>query len=116
MCKYNLKINNMKRIATSSIEAGMVLERPVTGPNGNILLSKGTVLQSGMANRLKSWGIPFVYIEGESGETEDGVPVKKIDSVELEKSLDEVFGDLKNDPTMQLIYSEVFEHLLKKGS
>lgn len=114
--KYYLIESFMRKIPCDAIESGMVLAKPVVGPNGNILLGKGAVLQAGMANRLQSWGIPFVAIEGEQDEAGDGSGGKKIDPAELEKELRERFADVIKDHSMNMIYQETFQFLLKKGS
>ena len=105
----------MKRIPTLRIEAGMVLEKPVAGPNGNILLGKGTVLQAGIANRLQSWGVPFVYVEGESDASDSGSSFQKIDPVKLKENMDEMFSDVSGDYVMELIRREVYKHLVSQG-
>ncbi len=106
----------MKRIPTLKIEAGMVLEKPVAGPNGNILLGKGTVLQAGIANRLQSWGIPFVYIEGESDDPSGDDSMQRVDPVKLKSDMDEMFSDVSGDYVMDLIHREVYKHLISRGS
>ena len=101
----------MKRIPTLRIEAGMVLEKPVAGPNGNVLLGKGTVLQAGIANRLQSWGIPFVYIEGEPDGSGGDNNLQKIDPIKLKENMNEMFSDVRGNYIMELIYTEVYKHL-----
>lgn len=111
-----MQVKEMRKIPTSAIEAGMVLAKPVKGPSGNILLNTGSVLQAGMANRLQSWGIPLVYIEGEGEEGENGAGAQKRDPAEIEKELSERFADVKNDPNMNTIYRVTLEYLIKKGT
>jgi hypothetical protein len=105
----------MKKIPSASIETGMVLAKPIKGSSGNILLNKGTTLQAGMANRLQSWGIPVVFIEGEGEEGEGTTGGKKIDPEEIKKTLAETFSDVKSDPIMNTIHDMTLEYLLKKS-
>ncbi len=105
----------MRKIPTAGIEAGMVLAKPVRGPNGNILLNAGAILQSGMANRLQSWGIPIVYVEGEPEEEGEQVLVKKVDPAEIERTLANHFGDTRTDPMMEMIFRATLNHLIEKG-
>lgn len=105
----------MRKIPTAAIEAGMVLAKPVRGPNGNILLNAGAALQAGMANRLQSWGIPIVYVEGDPAEEGEQVLVKKVDPLEIERVLTERFGDARKDPLMDMIFRATLNHLVEKG-
>ena len=105
----------MRKIPTAAIEAGMVLAKPVRGPNGNILLNAGAALQSGMANRLQSWGIPVVYVEGDPEEEGEQVSAKKVDPAEIERILTERFGDTRSDPLMDMIFRATLNYLMEKG-
>jgi hypothetical protein len=106
----------MRKILAADIEQGMVLAKPVRGPKGNVLLNAGALLQSGMANRLQSWGIPVVYVEGDSDEEDKETTVKKVDPAEVEKRLSELFVDVRQDPIMQVIYREAFAYLIGKDA
>ncbi len=56
----------MKRIAIYNVKPQMVLAKEVYSRNGRLLLRKGTELNKQWIDRLVDFGIPTVYIEGNS--------------------------------------------------
>lgn len=98
----------MKKIIVDEIENGMILAKDVNGASGNALLGKGTTLSATMGRRLKNWGIPFVYIDGEEENleeaTEDGVSPEEIKSI-----LTERFKGVLTTPRMADIFDAVYQ-------
>jgi hypothetical protein len=104
----------MKKIAVENINDKMALAREVCGTSGNILLQKGTPLNQALGRRLKNWGIPYVYIEGEEESmAEEDVP--GISPEELKTRLMEKFSDVINNPLMKQIFAAVFQFRLQKS-
>jgi len=82
----------MRYVPVQSIKENSILKKTVFGPNGNILLKKGIILDKYFINKLKNLGINGVYIEDELSK---GIEIKNIISEELRheaiKSVQETF-------------------------
>lgn len=96
----------MKKIIVDEIENGMILAKDVNGTSGNALLGKGTTLSSTMGRRLKNWGIPFVYIEGEEDNQEE-TEENAVSLEEIKKELEERFEKVIKIPRMSDIFKAV---------
>ena len=104
----------MKKLSVENVLEGMILAREVCGTSGNILLIKGTQLNPALGRRLKNWGIPFVYIEGEEESmTQESAP--SISPEDLKKHLMAKFSDVINNPLMKQIFAAVFQFRLQKN-
>jgi len=55
----------MRRIGLKWLQPGMVLERPVYGKGGRILLDKGIALKESYIRRLADFGVTHVYVYDE---------------------------------------------------
>ncbi|MFP4520587.1 MAG: hypothetical protein ACLFQK_00430 [Fibrobacterota bacterium] len=104
----------MKKILVEDISSGMVLAKPVVGGSGNILLNTGATLREQMASRLKSWGIPFVYVEGEEEDAGEEVKSGSKNTEDLRKDLETRFGENINDPMMKTVFNAVLNFLSSK--
>src|SRR6056297_3603837 len=70
----------MRYVPAQSIKKNSILKKTVYGPNGNVLLKEGVILDSYYIGKLKKLGINGVYIEDELSK---GIEVKSIISEEL---------------------------------
>ncbi len=61
----------MHSIPVDGVVDGMVLARPVEDRLGRVLLMKGDVLQARYRDKLRSWGITEVVVEGEADPVRD---------------------------------------------
>lgn len=105
----------MKRIVVEKIEDGMVLDKEVCGPSGNVLLGKGTTISSAMGRRLKNWGINFIYVSGtEEGENDEQLP--SISPVELRQHLESKFAETLENPVMKQLFAAVYQYRLQKSN
>ncbi|HEX2869139.1 MAG TPA: hypothetical protein VHO03_19005 [Ignavibacteriales bacterium] len=59
-----------KLVETDQIQPGMILESPVVNKFGQMLLSKGAVIESRHIGMLKTWGIPSVMVYNDQEENE----------------------------------------------
>lgn len=105
----------MKRIPVEQIENNMVLAKEVCGKSGNVLLSKGAVLNVFMARRLKNWDIHFVHVEGEE-ETEQQADTVQISPDEIRAQLEKKFSSVMNQSIMKQIFAAVLQFRVQKGS
>jgi len=53
----------MRYVSVDSIEAGMILGKPLIGKNDGILLKRGAVLQISYINKIKELGYNGIYVE-----------------------------------------------------
>lgn len=98
----------MKKIIVDEIENGMILAKDVNGASGNALLGKGTTLSSTMGRRLKNWGIPFVYIEGEE-ENQEESEESEVSPEEIKAELEKRFEGIIKIPRMTDIFNAVLK-------
>jgi hypothetical protein len=105
----------MKKIPVEQIENGMILQKDVFGPSGNVLLNRGGTLSASLANRLKNWGIAFVYVEGESeeGGTEE---TESVSPGDYKEHLHKKFGETLTNPVMQQIFTAVYQFKMDSNS
>lgn len=96
----------MKKTSVDDIADNSILAKDVFGNAGNVLLSKGTSLSSAMGRRLKNWGIPFVWIEGDEEAAADAECPQE-NSEDVLAKLDERFEGLLDHPIMRDIHSAV---------
>lgn len=87
----------MKRVYLENVQPGMVLAKTITAPNGQVLLSQGTVLNEKYIRHLDSLGVIFIFIQNEL--TEDAEP-------------EEAITDKTRSET-QIAVKECFENLIK---
>jgi hypothetical protein len=105
---------SMKKVPVENIEDAMVLARDVSATSGNILLGKGTKLNTAMGRRLKNWGIFIVYVEGEE-EATNAVEADGQSSEEIHQKLEEKFSSVMSNPAMQKIFDVVYQFRVAKG-
>lgn len=96
----------MKKILVDEIENGMILAKDVNGTSGNALLGKGTALTNTMGRRLKNWGIPFVYIEGEEDSPEESED-STVSLEEIKAELEQRFEGVLKIPRMTELFNAV---------
>ena len=53
----------MRRVSAEGLQAGMVLARPIRGPDGQVLVTAGARVGPGLSVRLARVGIDTVYVE-----------------------------------------------------
>ena len=100
----------MKKIPISEIENDMILAKPLTRSDGNILMAAGVKLKANMASRLQNWGIAVAYIEDEE---EEGTADKdELLKQKLER-LDAVFEGTLGNVHMNALYAAVKEYMAK---
>lgn len=104
----------MKKIAVEEIEDGMVLSRDVCNSSDNVLLSKGLLLSAALGRRLKNWGIPFIYIEGEEQSVEL-LNTVSTSPEELKDHLLSKFSNVIEYPTMKKLFVAVYQYRLQKS-
>jgi len=82
----------MRYVPIKNLKENTILKNTIYGPNGNILLKEGVVLDLYYISKLKKLGINGVYIEDELSK---GIEIKNIISEELRheavKSVQETF-------------------------
>ncbi|HEX2961701.1 MAG: hypothetical protein HF300_17945 [Ignavibacteria bacterium] len=59
-----------KLVETDKIQPGMVLETPVVNKYGQMLLSRGAVIESRHIAMLKTWGVSSILIYNDQEENE----------------------------------------------
>ena len=101
----------MKKIVVDQIEDGMVLNRELCGPAGNVLLSKGTTLTAALGRRLRNWGISMVYVEGEEESAQQQNEVS-ISPEELKGQMTQIFSNVIDNPIMKTAGQLIFFCLL----
>lgn len=57
----------MQRVQTSQLERGMVLAEGVSGADGQLILSRGTVLTRRSIELLRSQGVEWVFVREQFG-------------------------------------------------
>ena len=104
----------MKRVLVENIEDGMVLDRDICGPSGNILLGKGTVLSVAIGRRLKNWNISQVQIEGEE-EGKKSTDSALASPAEIKSQMENIFSNCLNNPIMKNIYAAVYQFRIQNN-
>ncbi|MBN1984287.1 MAG: hypothetical protein JW795_22365, partial [Chitinivibrionales bacterium] len=104
---------SMKKIAVDHIEQGMILAQEVYGSTGSALLGKGTQLSPSLGRRLKSWGVSFVYVDGEE-ESKQEIGNVPISTEEIRQKLQEKFSAVLKNPLMAQLFDAVYEYKSKK--
>jgi hypothetical protein len=102
----------MRKVLVDQITEGMMLGKDVCGSSGNILLGKGIPMNPGLGRRLKNWGIPFVYVEGE----DDALPLETQPQVAPEAikiALEKKFSAVISNNIMKKIFAAAFQFNLK---
>ena len=84
----------------------MVLAKPLTAPDGKVLLGKGAAISARLCERIAATDIPYVYVEGdpESPDEEDrptiGYPSMRKPKSEILAEIDRRFKACMSDPVM----------------
>jgi hypothetical protein len=104
----------MKKILADNVEDGMVLGREVCGPSGNILMNKGATLSAALGRRLKNWGIPYVFVEGEEDE-ELAKTESSLSPEEIKTELMKKFSNVIDNPIMKKLFVAVYQYKLQKN-
>ena len=105
----------MKKTSVDDIADNSILAKDVYGNAGNVLLGKGTSLSAAMGRRLKNWGIPFVWIEGDEDAAEN-TESTEVDTEDVIAKLDERFAGLLDNPIMSAIHTAVRDFRSGKGA
>jgi len=97
-----------KLVKIDEIQAGMVLEKDVTNPQGAVLLKKGVTISERHISIFKTWAVRSIYIVEEGGAEQElngrapeEVAQERI--AEAQKTLDEKYADVISSETMQMI-------------
>lgn len=101
-----------KLVETDKIQPGMILEAPVTNKFGQMLLSKGAVIEGRHIGMLKTWGIPSVTIYNDQEENEK----KAYDPELMKKAKDDLMkrmGWTPRNPVEEDMVKAAVELLLK---
>ncbi|MBP7765446.1 MAG: hypothetical protein K4445_01360 [Deltaproteobacteria bacterium] len=93
----------MPKISVDKLEPGMKLARPVTGPNGMVLLGEGTELTEKWIERIRDMDVAAIYV--------DGPPVQTLSREEALAALDARFAPVEDKPRMGDIKKLVREHI-----
>jgi len=101
----------MQKIDVHSAQPGMTLAKPVTRPNGTVLMAKGTELTSGIISRLHRMEISHIFVHGapEGGEEQASSLTYR---ARLQR-LDHLFRKHASDPWMLQVkkfFRIYFEH------
>lgn len=85
----------MKRVYLENVQEGMVLAKTITSPNGQVLLSQGTVLNNKYINHLSGLGVIFIFIQSElTGDAQPGEAITDKTRSETKKAIKECFNAL----------------------
>lgn len=103
----------MKKIPVTSITDDMVVGRDICGSNGNILITKGTILTNSLGRRLESWGVSSVYIEGEEEILQESNTAFESPE-ELKQQLLDKFSPVMDNPLMKKIFNAVYDYRRSK--
>jgi hypothetical protein len=96
------------------IKDGMVLDKDVCGPSGNVLLGKGTPVGASMGRRLKNWGILQISVEGqEEGQQSGAAP--QISPQEIRAGLEKKFSGCLDHPVMKKIFNAIYQYKIQKS-
>ena len=86
------------KLDVADTEPGMVLARPATNPQGQVLLKAGTEITPKHIRIFQSWGVTEVEVEGPSAEAAEDVPVteqmEKVRARFRRAEDDPILGDL----------------------
>jgi hypothetical protein len=105
----------MKRISVDEIANEMVLGRDVCGASGNVLLGKGTKISPAMGRRLKNWGIPNVYVEGEEDGQQPGAAAGPTPA-EVKEKLEKKFSRVMDNLVMKKIFAAVYQYRIQRSN
>lgn len=119
-----------KSITVDEIQDGMVLAKDAATKDGNVLLAAGTKLQAKHASMLEKRGIKKVHVRAEEEDnstdpaqeastgniridpalaaSDDSAKSKHVQAVE--KHLDQVFSDVREDKLMEELLSLAKKH------
>jgi hypothetical protein len=88
----------MQKIDVHSAEPGMTLAKPVTRPNGTVLMAKGTELTASIISRLHRMDISHIFVHGapEGG----GEQANSLTHQARLQRLDHLFRKHASDPWM----------------
>lgn len=70
----------MKKISTSQLKPGMVVEKAITTKRGQVVATTGTELTSQLIARLSFYKIPFVFVTDESAAVKDKTQMVSIET------------------------------------
>ena len=89
----------MITISPDKLKAGMILAKTVYNHQELMLLEAGTKLREKNIRMFKSWGVPLVWVKGESpGITNRNKSSKDQSAASLEAELNQKFADVIDDP------------------
>jgi hypothetical protein len=94
----------MIRIAPEKLKAGMILSKTVYNHQELMLLEAGTKLKEKNIRMFKSWGVPAVWVKGDSlGNTDRNKASKNQTAASIEAELNQKFAEVIDDPVMAAI-------------
>ena len=92
------------RILTSLAQPDLKLAQPVTANDGSLLFCKGTVLARRHLRELHAEGLRFIHVEPDP-RIQEWETVPDVD--DFMRTLDHRFGDLEEDPRMQMVRQSI---------
>lgn len=102
----------MKRVYLENAQEGMVLAKTIRSPNGQVLLSQGTVLNSKYIKHLDGLGVIFLFVQSElTGDVEREEAITDKTRSVTQKSVKECFDSLTKGDKI-----DVFEISQQVGS
>lgn len=93
----------MPKMAPDSLQAGMILSKPVTNANGVVLLMEGTELTDTLIEKIQDMNADCVYVKG--------APGSDAALQEMILTLDRRFKAVEGAPFMEIIKNAVREHI-----
>ena len=101
-----------RSVPLAEVTEGMILGRPVTDAAGRMLMNAGVSLTQALIDRIKTTGLPSVwiddpnYVEADNSQANEAV---------VREAQDKKFSDVKSNPTMEMLWKYSTEYLVKKG-
>jgi hypothetical protein len=93
----------MPRVVPDSLQAGMILSKPVVNANGVTLVMEGTELTDSMVEKIREMDVDYVYVKG--------APLSGVSLEQMISDLDGRFEAVNGAPFMGLIKKALREHL-----
>ena len=104
----------MKKVPVQQIENGMIAARDVCATSGNILIGAGAKLSAALGQRLRNWGVAFVYVEGES-DSEEPDACAHIPTEDFRRHLEAKFEHVLSNPIMHSLLEAVYTFRIRNG-
>jgi hypothetical protein len=104
----------MKQVSVGQLKPGMVVARNVYGKNENLLLGKGTTINSGTIEHVSRLGVASLWIDTSCEKVDaKGGDAEKI-TKEVEEILDAQFEGVVHNPIMRELKGVFRDYLIRK--